>query len=263
MLDHLLPLLTAVEPAKLSATLTAVSQALQGRGEQLGRTLVALDAHLKKLNPQLPLLNRDIAHLVKVGHLYADAAPDVLDALTDFTTTSGTIAGRQAGLADLYGSTTATARDLTAFLRHNKNNLIRLAAVSRPTLGLLARYSPSFPCTLRTLAGFVPAMDKALGKGTDEPGLHVNVTTVPSLGAYVPGKDTPVYTSGGGPHCYSVPYTGSPAPAATAAANLGLPNSPRRTGSSTNSWRPNWERRPRSCPTGAACSPGRSSAVRR
>lgn len=226
VLDHLLPLLTAVEPAKLSATLTAVSQALQGRGEQLGRTLVALDAHLKKLNPQLPLLNRDIAHLVKVGHLYADAAPDVLDALTDFTTTSGTIAGRQAGLADLYASTTATARDLTAFLRHNKNNLIRLAAVSRPTLELLARYSPSFPCTLRTLAGFVPAMDKALGKGTDEPGLHVNVSTVPSLGAYVPGKDTPVYTSGGGPHCYSVPYTGRPAPAATAAANLGLPNSP-------------------------------------
>jgi phospholipid/cholesterol/gamma-HCH transport system substrate-binding protein len=228
VLDNVLPLLTAVKPEKLSATLTAVSKALEGRGEQLGQTLVTLDAHLKKLNPQLPVLNRDIAQLVKVSHVYADAAPDVLQALTDFTTTSSTIADQQAELAGLHTSTTRSAQDLTTFLRQNKDNLIRLASVSRPTLELLARHSPSFPCTLRTLAGFVPAMDKALGKGTDEPGLHVNVTSVPSLGTYVPGKDSPVYGAGGGPHCYSVPYTGRPAPAAAAAAaqNLGLPNSP-------------------------------------
>ncbi|MEW2634535.1 MCE family protein [Streptomyces sp. NPDC048389] len=230
VLDNVLPLLTAVKPEKLSATLTAVSQALQGRGDRLGDTLVTLDAHLKKLNPHLPVLNRDIAHLVEVGHLYADAAPDVLQALTDFTTTSGTIADRQAALAGLYGATTKSAQDLTSFLHKNRSNLIRLAADGRPTLELLARYSSTFPCTLRTLAGFVPAMDKALGKGTDEPGLHVDVTSVPSLGAYVPGTDAPAYGSGGGggPHCYAVPYTGRPAPTAASAAteNLGLPNSP-------------------------------------
>ncbi|MEU2429257.1 MCE family protein [Streptomyces sp. NPDC007861] len=229
VLDNLLPLLTAVQPEKLSATLTAVAQALEGRGEQLGRTLVTLDAHLKKLNPHLPTLNRDISRLVEVSNLYADAAPDIVQALTDFTTTSGTIAGQQAELAGLYGSTTRTAQDLTTFLRNNKDNLIRLSAVSRPTLELLAAYSSSFPCTLRTLAGFVPAMDKALGKGTDRPGLHVEVKTVPSLGRYVPGKDTPVYEASGGPHCYSVPYTGRPDPAratADAEQTLGLPNSP-------------------------------------
>ncbi|GAA2514344.1 MCE family protein [Streptomyces gobitricini] len=227
VLDRLLPLLTAVKPAKLSATLTAVAQALEGRGQQLGRTLVTLEAHLKRLNPHLPALNRDIAHLVEVSRVYGDAAPDILDALTDFTTTSGTIADQQAGLADLHGATTASAQDLTAFLRDNRSNLIRLSAASRPTLELLARHSSSFPCTLRTLAGFVPAMDKALGEGTDEPGLHVNVRTVPSLGRYVPGKDRPVYDATGGPHCYAVPYTGEPAPASRAGdQGLGLPNSP-------------------------------------
>ncbi len=250
VLDHVLPLLTAVQPQKLSATLTAVSQALEGRGDQLGRTLVTLDAHLKKLNPQLPVLNRDIAHLVKVSHLYADAAPDVLKALTDFTTTTGTIAGQQAELARLYGSTTTTAQDLTTFLRHNKENLIRLAAVSRPTLELLARYSPSFPCTLRTLAGFVPAMDKALGKGTDRPGLHVDLTTVPSLGKYVPGKDTPVYDGGDGPHCYAVPYNGTPAPAAAEAAapSLGLPNSPQENQLVNELMAPELKKAPRDLP---------------
>ncbi|MFD5201138.1 MCE family protein [Streptomyces sp. NPDC058375] len=214
VLDNVLPLLTAVKPEKLSATLGAVSQALEGRGERLGETLTTLDGHLKKFNPQLPTLNADIKELVKVSTLYADAAPDVLDALTDATVTSSTLADQEARLAGLYGTTTAAAQDVTTFLRENKDNLIRLSAASRPSLELLAEYGESFPCTLRTLAGFVPAMDKALGKGTDQPGLHVSVKSVPSKGKYVPGRDAPVYNATGGPRCYSVPYVGKHAPTA-------------------------------------------------
>ncbi|MFI1529114.1 MCE family protein [Streptomyces griseus] len=243
VLDNLLPLLTAVKPEKLSATLNAVSQALEGRGERLGETLTTLDGHLKKFNPQLPTLNADIKELVKVSTLYADAAPDVLDALTDATVTSSTLADQEARLAGLYGTTTAAAQDVTSFLRENKDNLIRLSAAGRPSLELLAQYSDAFPCTLRTMAGFVPAMDKALGKGTDQPGLHVSVTSVPSKGRYVPGKDTPVYSARGGPACYSVPYVGKHAPTADtrratdvtappgdgADGGLGLPNSPQES----------------------------------
>ncbi|EFE69707.1 MCE family protein [Streptomyces viridosporus] len=231
VLDDVLPMLTAVQPHKLSATLSAVSQALEGRGERLGDTLGRLDAHLKEFNPHLPTLNRDLKHLVKVSHVYADAAPDIITALTDFTTTSGTLAEQEAAYAGTLGATTRTAEDMTAFLRQNEKNIIRLSATSRPTLELLAEYAPSFPCTLRTLAEFVPAMDKALGKGTDRPGIHVDVTAVPARGAYLPGRDTPVYGAGGGPRCPSVPYLGSLArPAAQAAAaadqDLGPANSP-------------------------------------
>ncbi|MDT0393876.1 MCE family protein [Streptomyces edwardsiae] len=232
VLDDVLPMLTAVQPQKLSATLSAVSQALEGRGDELGETLARLDQHLGEFNPQLPALNRDLKELVKVSHVYADAAPDIITALTDFTTTSGTLAEQEARLAGTLGATTRTAEDMTAFLRKNEDNIIRLGATSRPTLGLLAEYSAAFPCTLRTLAEFVPAMDKALGKGTGRPGIHVDLTTVPSRGAYRPGGDTPVYGSGGGPRCPSVPYVGSlprpAAPAATPAAeqDLGPANSP-------------------------------------
>jgi phospholipid/cholesterol/gamma-HCH transport system substrate-binding protein len=249
VLDNVLPLLTAVKPEKLSATLNAVAQALEGRGERLGETLTTLDGHLKKFNPQLPTLNADIKELVKVSTLYADAAPDVLDALTDATVTSSTLADQEARLAGLYGTATAAAQDVTSFLRENKDNLIRLSAAGRPSLELLAEYAESFPCTLQTLAGFVPAMDKALGKGTDQPGLHVSVKSVPSKGKYVPGKDTPVYNASGGPHCYSVPYVGKHAPTADARraadvtappptpdddgdgtdTTLGLPNSPQES----------------------------------
>jgi phospholipid/cholesterol/gamma-HCH transport system substrate-binding protein len=208
VLDHVMPLLTAVQPQKLAATLNAVATALDGRGTELGTTLVQLDGYLRRLNPELPALNDDIKQLVTVSHVYAAAAPDIVQALTDFTRTSGTLAQEQANLSTLYGATTATAQDLTSYLRQNKDTIIRLSADSRGTLGLLAEYAPAFPCTLRTLADFVPVMDKALGKGTSQPGLHVDVTTAPSRGRYVAGKDTPVYGASGGPQCYPVPYTG-------------------------------------------------------
>ncbi|WP_078900980.1 MCE family protein [Actinacidiphila yeochonensis] len=208
VLDNVMPLLTAVQPQKLAATLDAVAGALSGRGAELGTTLVQLDRYLTRLNPQLPALTDDISQLVTVSRSYAAAAPDIVQALTDFTTTSGTIAEKQAQLATVYGSATTTAQDVTTYLRQNKDTIIRLSADSRGTLQTLARYAPSFPCTLRTLADQVPELDKALGKGTDEPGLHVDVTTVPSRGSYQPGKDTPAYDADGGPRCYSVPYTG-------------------------------------------------------
>ncbi|MEU2442125.1 MCE family protein [Streptomyces althioticus] len=232
VLDDVLPMLTAVQPQKLAATLSAVSQALEGRGDQLGRTLDRLERHLAEFNPHLPALNRDLRELVKVSHVYADAAPDILTALTDFTTTSGTLAEKEAELASALGATTRTAEDATAFLRENRRNLIRLSAAGRPTLELLAEYSSSFPCTLRTLAEFVPAMDRALGKGTGRPGIHVDVTSVAARGAYRPGRDTPVYEAGGGPRCPSVPYVGAlPRPTARAASaaaaeDLGPVNSP-------------------------------------
>jgi phospholipid/cholesterol/gamma-HCH transport system substrate-binding protein len=228
VLDHVMPTLSAVKPEKLAATLSAVAQALDGRGTQLGETLVRLDNQLTELNPQLPALNEDIRQLVEVSRLYADVNPELLRAMADFTTTSATVAQQRENLGGLYAAVTGSSRDLTTFLRQNQANIIRLSAASRPTLELLAEYAPSFPCTLRTLADFVPVMDRALGKGSDRPGLQVDLTVVPSRGAYRPGTDTPRYDADGGPACYGVPMVGTARAAAHTGTEgaLGLPNSP-------------------------------------
>jgi phospholipid/cholesterol/gamma-HCH transport system substrate-binding protein len=246
VLRNVLPLLTAVQPQKLSATLTAMAQALEGRGTRLGETLVEIDSYLRRMNPQLPAMNRDIKELVRVTRTYSEAAPDILQAMNDFTVTSRTVVDQRAELSALYGTVGGTAQDLDTFLRQNRGNIIRLSADSRPVLRLLAKYAPSFPCTLQMLADFVPAVDKALGKGTSEPGLHVTVDVVPSRGRYLPGRDRPVYSAKSGPRCYSVPFrgighgsssTGPPGTAPTsgsgngtvvaaAGRGLGLPNSP-------------------------------------
>ncbi len=240
VLDNLYPLLTAIKPAELAATLTAVSQALDGRGTELGQTIVELDAYLKKLNPSLPALNRDIKALVEVSRHYDQAAPEILQALNDFAYTSRSIADQRTNLASLYGAVTDASQDLSDFLRENSGNFIRLAATSRPTLELLRKYAPEYPCTLRMLSDFVPVMDKVLGKGTKHPGLQVNVRTLPSKGRYVPGKDRPRYTDKSGPHCYPAGALGglggtaavksappdADTPVAVAPGALGPPNSP-------------------------------------
>ncbi|MGH3166211.1 MAG: MCE family protein, partial [Trebonia sp.] len=50
----LVSVLDSVHPAKLSATLGAISTALQGRGHEIGNFIVQLNSYLKEFNPSLP-----------------------------------------------------------------------------------------------------------------------------------------------------------------------------------------------------------------
>ncbi|MPZ84534.1 MAG: MCE family protein [Actinophytocola sp.] len=236
--DDLLPVLKAVQPHKLATTLTAISTALEGRGKRIGEAMVDTAAYLEEFNPNLPQLTDDLRDLADVSELYGDIAPDLLDSLTESTTTLNTVADERAELTDLYAQVTASGQDVTIFLRNNKENIIRLAASSRAPLEVAARYSPSFPCTLKAMADLKPSMDKVLGAGTHKPGLHLEATVTESRGKYVPGVDEPVYDATGGPRCYpsGVAPTVGVVAAATgstghpllpgAGGDLGLPNSP-------------------------------------
>ena len=215
VLNNLLPVLTAVQPQNLSTALTAISQALQGRGSELGNTLTQLNTYLKKFNPDLPALDTDIRELVQVTQTYSQAAPDIVQALNDFAQTSRVVVEQEQNLNALFVTLTQAAQDFNNFLSANQNNIIGLSANSLPTLRTLARYAPEFPCTLRALQSFVPNVDKVLGKGTSQPGVHVSVNVVQPLGTpaaplgnYLPGKDTPKYGDNTGPHCYPVPFPG-------------------------------------------------------
>jgi phospholipid/cholesterol/gamma-HCH transport system substrate-binding protein len=215
VLNNLLPMLSSFEPDKLSLILNALGQSLQGRGAELGQTLTTLNSYLGQLNPQLPAVDTDIKELAGLARTYNKAAPGILSALNDFTATSQVVASERANVVALLDNLTTAATDLRSFLAANQQNIIALSGDSTSTLNILARYSPEFPCTLQDLAAFVPAMNKVLGQGTDEPGLHVNVTVVepighdlPSNGRYLPGEDTPVYGDNTGPHCYPVPFSG-------------------------------------------------------
>ncbi|MFC5286038.1 MCE family protein [Actinokineospora guangxiensis] len=223
--ESLLPVLQAVQPQKLSSTLTAISTALDGRGEQLGDTLSELGELVGELNPHLPKLREDLAKLASVSDTYTSAAPDLIAALTDLSVTSNTIAEQRGNLDAVFATVTTAGRDLDAFLRANRSNLIMLADTSRPTLETLARYSPQYPCMLKLMAEAVPELDKAFGKGTDNPGLHATIEVTVNRGAYKPGVDEPRYEDDRGPRCYDFTEFPSPFPQAP-------PDGPLRDGSS-------------------------------
>jgi len=223
VLNNLLPLLNATEPDKLSLVLNALGEGLRGRGAELGQTLTTLNSYLGQLNPQLPALDSDIRELAGLARTYNAAAPGILSALNDFTATSQVVARQRAGVTALLANLTTAATDLRSFLAANQQNIIALSADSQSSLSILANYAPEFPCTLQDLVDFEPAINKILGQGTSEPGLHVDVHVVPSLGRYLPGRDTPAYGDNTGPHCYPVPFAGvklndTTATAATATA---------------------------------------------
>lgn len=230
--DDLMPVLKAVQPEKLATTLTAIATALEGRGEQLGDTMVSTAAYLEEFNPNLPTLTDDLRDLAEVSELYGDIAPDLLDSLTDSSVTLNTVADQRVQLTGLYSQVTRSSQDVTIFLRNNSANLIRLAASSRAPLEIAAEYSPSFPCTLKALTDLKPSIDRLLRGG----GMHVELIVTEDRGKYVPGRDDPVYNAAGTPRCYpsgvaptrgavAAPTGGSGHPLLTD-SDLGLANSP-------------------------------------
>lgn len=211
-LDHLLPVLQAVQPQKLSTTLTAISTALDGRGKQLGQTLVDLGKLVDEINPYVPQLTHDLRALTEVSDTYSQAIPDFVSALDDLTVTSRTVYEQQANLSALFGNLTTASRDLESFLRANSDNIIRLSDSSRDTLELLAKYSPSYPCFLKQMASLVDKSGAVFGAGTNQPGLHATLEVVVDKGKYEAGKDTPEFDEHRGPRCYDPAQMGNPFP---------------------------------------------------
>jgi virulence factor Mce-like protein len=253
-LDSLLPLLTDVPPQDLASTLGAISSALRGRGAHLGDTLVRVQQLVSGLNTVLPPLQEDITQTADLAETYTQAAPDLLAALADLSTTTRTVAEQRQNLAQLWSTVTQASDDLRVFLRDNRENLISLASDLRPTLESLARYAPEYPCLLNQIAGLVPQLDQVFGVGSHQPGLHIYLEVTNHRGKYLPGVDGPRYREDRGPRCYPVrdgvkfpQYPGGPindgstspptgrsdpspglGPASTPpqAAAMGLPNSP-------------------------------------
>lgn len=174
LLNDLYPLLEAVPPAELSYTLTAVSTALEGRGEQLGKTLVTYNDYLKKLNPDVPQLIDDLIKFGKVSDGYANAMPELGRFLKNSVVTGNTVVAKRSQLQAFYQEGTKLSETMTAFLKENGDNLIILSRESRPVLQVFSDYSIVFPCVLRAVTDIMPAIDSTFRGG----GLNIDVSLI-------------------------------------------------------------------------------------
>ncbi len=161
VLDDTLPLLQAIQPDKLAATLGALATALQGRGEQLGHDLTSFDHYLTALDTQMPTLRADITKLAQVLDSYDGALPDLMAVLRNVTVTATTISNQRNQLAAFLADTTDLGDSTRTFLDHYGDRIIQLGTVSAPVLGLLAAYSPEYPCLLQGLVTLQPQVERS------------------------------------------------------------------------------------------------------
>ncbi|GAB2487624.1 MCE family protein [Jatrophihabitans fulvus] len=216
----LLPVLRAVQPEKLAATLGEVAAALRDRGTELGDTLQLVGRYLQRLAPDVPRLTDDLQRLASVADTYRAAAPDLLQGLGALTTTTRTLVRQRQDFEDVLASLTRTGTTFGEFGDTNERSIIGLARDARAPLALTRRYASEFPCLSRALVAYIPRADKAFGAGTRRPGARLTLTVVPPRTPYRAGQ-TPRFDAADGPQCPYVPATSL---ASTALADLpGVP----------------------------------------
>ena len=201
VLADLYPLLRTVQPADINLTLNAISTALEGRGQALGRDLVTVDRYLKRINPQIPQIVDDLRLTTKVSNTYADVMPQIGQILRNTVKTTGTLEDRHQQLQALFTDVTAFSDTAHDFLRTNGDNIIRLGQVSRPQAQMLARYAPEYPCLLGGLVTAGKREAQAFRGFT----LHIVLETIPHQPRGYTTADTPVYGDDRGPNCLHLP----------------------------------------------------------
>ncbi|WP_103937813.1 MCE family protein [Thermomonospora echinospora] len=203
VLNNLLPVLRAVEPAKLNATLNAIATALEGRGDQIGRNLEQVDSLLRKLNPELPTLVYDLKALADVADIYDSAAPDLLQTLRNLNVTSKTITDKRQTIEDLIPAVTGLAVKGDRFMQENGPKVVGFNIANRQVLELFAKYSPSLSCVFEGMVKLQPQAEEAGGGKT--PTFNVTVEIVKPRPAYKNPLDLPEMKDHRGPRCYGLP----------------------------------------------------------
>jgi phospholipid/cholesterol/gamma-HCH transport system substrate-binding protein len=210
VLGDLLPLLDAVKPAELNATLTAMAQALQGRGKQLGNTLVSMDSYLKRLNATASPGKTYVAQLVddlkKLGDVsdeFNNVAPDLRATLDNLQTGARTVIDKQAALDSILTTANSTSNIISSFLSDNEQRLITVVGTSAKIYNLLDEYTPEYTCMLSGLTELSKRAQRGIQNNQIQ--LSAQLYVAPSnLGAYKHG-DEPQYPGNIGPNCLGLP----------------------------------------------------------
>ena len=152
-----------VDPVKLNLTLSAAAQALAGLGDRFGQSIVNANAILDDVNPQMPQARHDIQQLAGLGDTYANAAPDLLDALNSAVVTSRTFNAQQKDLDQALLSAAGFGNTGADIFQRGGLYLARGAADLVPTAEVLDTYSPELYCTVRNYHDIEPTVRSFLG----------------------------------------------------------------------------------------------------
>jgi len=199
--------LRALKPAQLSIALSNIASAVRDRGEALGHNLELIDQYFSRFNKDLPNFNHDISALADMASNYADATPDLLAMLRNFSVNARTLTEKQDVYAQFLAGSSDFASTAADVFGQNADRLIQLANVSKPVLDLYAKFSVVLECLPNGLSIYDRTrLEQAFGQG---PFLHITLTPVGNRGSYN-ASDRPLKSDITSlklpPNCYGLPH---------------------------------------------------------
>lgn len=199
--------ITAVDPVALNRTLTAVSSALQGHGDELGSYLSDANRFVNTLNVHSPAFERAVKLSTPVLNGYNVASPDLLATARQASTTAATLADLQSQLHKSLAALSSVSMQGVNFLDLISEPLHRSMGNLQPTFTTLARFSGVLTCVLQGMGGVghgVKIVTQSLG-GSSFPGITGNTSFLPAASGYKFPQNLPKLAANETPRCFGLP----------------------------------------------------------
>jgi phospholipid/cholesterol/gamma-HCH transport system substrate-binding protein len=207
--QNLQSVVQSIDPAKLNSVLSAVADAVRGKGDTIGAAITASNDVLLAVNPLMnTTIKEDWQLFGKTAQAYSNAAQDIVSILDSFSTTSTTIANQSNDLNQVLLSSIGFAKSGFDTIGGNEPAIVQAMNLLAPTTELLNTYSPTYTCLFQGAQWFLEhggrdalggngksvIMDAALLAGDDPYRFPDNLPVVNAKGG-----------PGGRPSCGSLP----------------------------------------------------------
>jgi virulence factor Mce-like protein len=199
-LDSGYQLLTAVAPAKLSATFDAIATALDGRGQEIGNLVTQLATYTAEIAPHTSQFIHDITAGGTLSQQIAANSNDLFRILDDSVALTSTIHHVQPSLVRLLNTGPLVASQTNNLLAANRKRLNTLVHQLAPVIRILGNNRHNLTETVSGLKAFTVGAAKALGQG---PYLRVAaaLSTDFARGTQYTAANCPHYGRMYGPNC--------------------------------------------------------------
>ena len=201
--QSLTQVMTAVQPEKAAAVTGALARGVRGRGEEIGRTAVAVSDFTGAVNPELGALRRDLRAGAAAAGGVAEATPELVAALSGLRVPARTVTDQAATLDVLLPAIAGVALEGNALLEPHEQDIADALGLLRPTAELIDYYSPAIPCFFRGADRARRLAEPA--SGANGYSMVLNSTLLLGVDPYRYPDDLPVVRAGGGPRCGELP----------------------------------------------------------
>jgi phospholipid/cholesterol/gamma-HCH transport system substrate-binding protein len=225
LFENVVDLVKQIDPYKLNAVLSALSEGLRGRGEQIGQSITDTNEVLLAMNSRTATMREDFRSLKNFSDTYSGAAQDLIATVDAASTTATTVTTQAGQLDQLLVGVAGLSRSGIGLLGPNKDNFVQTVNLLEPTTSLLMKYNPEITCTLVGAQKTNDGLSQMLG-GSNGKSLIMDAALLLGDDPYRYPDNLPVVAAKGGPGgkpgCGSLPDVAQNWPVRYLVANTGF-----------------------------------------